>query len=540
MTTPHAEHQASTPIARPTQDPGPLVEAGCGPVRGVWRNVTGADEHSLFARSAAFYGIPYAEAPVGLHRFMAPVPCFPWTEVLDAVEPGATPQRRALSETPAIPEPIVAGEDILNLNVFTPAPGQTDADLPVLVWVHGGGYQAGSPSSPWYDGAAFNRDGVVTVSISYRVAFEGFGYVEGSNAPVNRGLRDQIMALRWVRDNIRAFGGDPDRVTLAGQSAGGGSVMHLLTSPLAKGLFSRVITHSGVVGEMSMELAQERAERLAEIAGTTSDLAGWQELSDEELGTATEALYDEVPMLGSDVVEAVREAIVPASTHALAFGPVHGDDIVPVPVDEALADGVGAQVPLLAGATTHEFIFMGFLMSGPPGGPGAHDLFRRAGMSDAQVARVEEEYPDLKGNDAALLGMILSNSLFHVPLLQWLRARRAAQAEDTWLFHFDWRSPRDGFAAHCLDLPFAFDCLSEPHAQVAAGGAGPQELADAVHADWVAFIDGRTPDWPAWGADAVGRVYGSSVPDGEGIIISREGTPFALEHSLLDAEPSHP
>ena len=107
----------------------------------------------------------------------------------------------------------------------------------MLVYIHGGGYIAGSPASPWYDGAAFNRDGVVTVTVSYRLGFDGFGHIAG--APSNRGVRDWLAALEWVRDNIAAFGGDPARVTIAGQSAGGGAVLTLLGMPAAQGLFPR-------------------------------------------------------------------------------------------------------------------------------------------------------------------------------------------------------------------------------------------------------------------------------------------------------------
>ena len=132
----------------------PLVQTAEGTVRGVWRGA-----------SAAFLGIPFAEAPVGDLRFMAPVPRSRWTGVREAVEYGATAQRRPFGEVTAIPEPSIPGDDILTVNVFTPAPGDADAALPVLFWIHGGGYKAGSPASPWYDGFAFNRDGVVTVSV---------------------------------------------------------------------------------------------------------------------------------------------------------------------------------------------------------------------------------------------------------------------------------------------------------------------------------------------------------------------------------------
>ena len=190
-----------------------------------------------FARSAAFLGIPLRKRRSVSIGSAARCPRAGWDGVRDATTFGPTPQRRPFAEVTAIPEPSFPGDATLNVNVFTPVPGQADANRPVLVWIHGGGFKAGSPSSPWYDGIAFNRDGVVTVSVSYRLGFDGFGWIP--DAPHNRGLLDQIEALRWVRRNIAAFGGDPDRVTIAGQSAGGGSVWALLVSPPAAGLFRR-------------------------------------------------------------------------------------------------------------------------------------------------------------------------------------------------------------------------------------------------------------------------------------------------------------
>ena len=169
----------------------PVVSIAPGRVRGFWRG-----EPGTAGASAAFLGIPFAQAPVGDLRFAAPVPPEPWEGVRDAIEYGATPQRGDKGIT-LIPEPSIEGESTLNVNVFTPAPGDTDdldtgaarpldpaaALLPVLVYIHGGGYTAGSPASPWYDGRAFNRDGVVTVSVSYRLGFDGFGHIQG--APSN-------------------------------------------------------------------------------------------------------------------------------------------------------------------------------------------------------------------------------------------------------------------------------------------------------------------------------------------------------------------
>ncbi|WP_415504732.1 carboxylesterase family protein, partial [Actinomyces slackii] len=231
----------ATPIALPAGEPGPRVDAPCGSVRGLWRDVSHAGRRARFTRSAAFYGIPYAQAPVGRRRLMAPVRAETWSGELDATVPGPTPQRESAFEDPAIPEPTMLGQGILNLNVFTPAPGR-EAGLPVYVWIHGGGWISGSHNSPWYDGAAFNRDGVVTVSVAYRLGFEGYGWVEGSDAPDNRGVLDQVMALEWVRENIASFGGDPSRVTVGGQSAGGGNAMILLGVPRAAGLLHGVIS----------------------------------------------------------------------------------------------------------------------------------------------------------------------------------------------------------------------------------------------------------------------------------------------------------
>jgi carboxylesterase type B len=199
------------------------VPTRLGPVRG---------EHRADG-TLRFLGIPYAQPPVGPLRFTAPVPPRPWTEPLEATAYGPTAQRRPHSANPTIPEPSIPGDAVLNLNVFTPS---IHGALPVLVWIHGGGFVAGSAASPWYDGASFNRDGVLLVSIGYRLGDEGFRD--------NAAVLDWIAALEWVRDNIAAFGGDPNRVTVAGHSAGGTAVLTLLATPAADGLFHAAISAS--------------------------------------------------------------------------------------------------------------------------------------------------------------------------------------------------------------------------------------------------------------------------------------------------------
>ncbi|HEX4257148.1 MAG TPA: carboxylesterase family protein, partial [Streptosporangiaceae bacterium] len=198
---------------------------------------------------AAFLGVPYAAPPFGPDRMRPPQPVTPWSGERDASTYGPTvpkgdypPQYQSL-----FPEVVIAGEDCLNLNVWTPEAALADeaaSRLPVLVWIHGGSFMNGSGSVAEYDGSAFARDGVVCVTINYRLAAEGFLFT-GKGDDANLGLLDQLAALRWVQDNIAAFGGDPARVTVAGESAGAMSVTTLLSMPRSEGLFAQAIAESG-------------------------------------------------------------------------------------------------------------------------------------------------------------------------------------------------------------------------------------------------------------------------------------------------------
>ena len=184
-----------------------------------------------------FRGIPYASLPV---RFGAPQPVVGWHGVREASRFGPPPPQSGTFGMDALGgDRATEGDDWLTANVWSRDLG---GRLPVMVWIQGGAYTFGMSGLPEYDGSTLARDGVVVVTFNYRVGLEGFGYVEGM--PVNRGLLDQVAALEWVRDNIAAFGGDPERVTVFGQSAGGGSVAALLAMPRAAGLFHRAIAQS--------------------------------------------------------------------------------------------------------------------------------------------------------------------------------------------------------------------------------------------------------------------------------------------------------
>jgi para-nitrobenzyl esterase len=205
----------------------PTVQTSDGAVRGITRNGV-----------HAFLGIPYAAPPFGPRRFAAPQQPERWDGVRSATEYGPTVPKPPYAPPydVLLPEPQIPGEDCLNLNVWTPDPGASG--LPVFVWIHGGAFVYGSGAVPVYDGTAFARDGVVCVTINYRLGVDGFLQF-ADDGPANRGLLDQVAALRWVQQNIAAFGGDPARVTIGGESAGAMSVASLLAMPSARGLSAR-------------------------------------------------------------------------------------------------------------------------------------------------------------------------------------------------------------------------------------------------------------------------------------------------------------
>lgn len=453
----------------------PVVVTTAGAVRGLRRS-DGSD---------AFLGVPYAEPPFGELRFQAPYPRQPWDGVREADQYGATPQRRALAEITTIPEPSIPGDDILSVNVFTPSERSDDAPLPVLVWIHGGGYVAGSPASPWYDGRAFARDGVVTVSVSYRLGFEGFGWLP--DAPQNRGLRDWIAALEWVRDNIAAFGGDPARVTIAGQSAGGGAVMTLLATPAARGLFAGVISVSGVPSDVPLEKARALAERMAEQLGVECTTAGFASVEESEL-IAAQGWGMQEP--GDDARAILRG--MSAMDGTLPLGPMVDGDLLPRGVEESLAAGIGADVPLMVGATKEEF---GSFFASNQSMFADIDAIEALQLIGADAATAAAYAEVLEGESTALVaGRYVTDVMFRRRIIDWLRLRGEAP---TWLYDFTWRSAVSGASEHCLDVPFAFDVLDDPDVARVAGPNAPQELADRVHGAYVCFVRDGEPGWPA-------------------------------------------
>lgn len=463
----------------------PIVDTDAGAVRGVRR-----PDGSL-----AFLGIPYAEVPFGANRFQPPRPRASWEGVREATEYAPTPQRRTLSEITTIPEPSIPGDDILNLNVF--APGDADGSAPVLVWFHGGGYVAGSPASPWYDGRAFARDGIVSVVVSYRLGFDGFGILP--DAPANRGLHDWIAALEWVRRNISAFGGDPDCVTIAGQSAGGGAVMTLLALPAAQHLFRRVICVSGVPSDVPLEKARATTTRMAEELGVSATAEAFAAVPESDLIAAQG--WGLEPSDPADPRAMLR--MMSAMDGTLPFGPVVDGEVYGHTVEQALAAGVGADKELMVGATLEEF--GSFFASNVELFAGVEpvEALSLLGADDMTAAAYADALADLP--TAIMSGRWVTDVMFRRRIVEWLVLRGAAP---TWVYDFTWRSAVSGAAEHCLDVPFAFDVLDDPDVVRVAGAKAPQALADRVHRAYVDFVREGDPGWErAAGTDPVVEVF---------------------------------
>ncbi|KQX14961.1 carboxylesterase [Streptomyces sp. Root431] len=477
---------------------GPEVRTRGGALRG-----------SLKDGVVAFLGVPYAQAPVGALRFRAPEPAVPWAGVREAMAFGPTAPKRPYSPPldALLPDPDVEGDDCLNLNVWAPwgpsgpaVPEDGNAEdrggRPVMVWIHGGSLIHGSSAVPVYDGTAFARDGVVLVSVNYRLGVEGFGVFP--DAPANLGLRDQIAALAWVRENAAAFGGDPERVTVFGESAGAISISALLASPLAKGLFRRAVVQSGAPIAQPLATARRTTEAVAARLKVPATAEAFARVDRERLLAAQTAVTGKgSPLSGGHSFQIVVDG-----------------EVLPRDPAEALADGASAEVDLLMGTTTEEYRLW-FVPSGVTDrvGPWVQRLLLRKAKVPSRTARVYRAgRPQEKPGE--VLGALATDKLLRIPLNALADARlRAGASAGTYLYEFGWRSPvLDLGACHALELGFVFDTLDLPETQALTGPEAPQELATAMHAAWVAFAATGEPGWRPWDPARPVMTFGPGLP----------------------------
>lgn len=466
----------ATPAVESRGTDGVVVRTASGPVKG-------EKEKAVFV----FRGIRYAAPPVGTLRFRPPVPPIAWTEV-----------RAALDFAPACPQLVeidptennnsVMAEDCLAVNVWTP--GADNKKRPVMVWIHGGGFIEGSARNTWYDGAILAGHGnVIVVSMQYRMGAWGFldvsdiggqDFAQSGNA----GLLDEISALRWVKENIAAFGGDPNNVTLFGQSAGAGSVGILMVMPAARGLFHKAIMESGTPKEVT-----DKA-RAIEVSREYMKIAGVANV--EELQKLTTA----------QMIDAQRKLFQTTLGYS-AFRPVLDDTMLGEFPMQAMVAGHGTAVPLLIGTNLDEVRLWPALYDVPlerkPEG-----LLRKQleGIVGSKASVVIDTYrkADVDFGDSVM--QLLGDVLMRLPAIRFAEANSPRQP--TYMYLFTYRSTstyKKYGACHGMELPFVFGLIDDLDVIAFTGRDSHREtLMNQLQQAWVNFARSSDPSQPglAW------------------------------------------
>ena len=448
----------------------------------------------------AFRGVRYAEAPTGEWRFRPPRPAASWQGVRDAAE-----------FAPSAPQPVMTvpgaplqlpventDEDCLFLNIYTP--GADGERRPVLFWIHGGGYVGGSGRA--YDGAVFTREhDVVVVSINYRLGALGFLHLghleEGLESSVNNGILDQICALEWTRDNIAAFGGNPDNVTIFGESAGGTSTAMLLGCPRAEGLFHKAVVHSPhvdllPVGEGHVAFANRCIERL----GGNPEKNGMATLRGAELD-ALEQLFLPDPEQGFAPSLATRRP------DNVSFSPAIDGALIPAPIAETIA--ARGAVPFMGGGCRHEGTLFAPMILGPGefSEAQAKALFEAEGCNGERALAAYERFAP-GASPRAKLTYAMTDTMFRNSMVRIVDAAAKA-GSPCWSWMCAWETDlQDLRSTHAIELMFLWDWMSNaemPAMRAFAGTGAPAHLGRAMRAYWANFARDGAPSAagePVW------------------------------------------
>ena len=463
------------------------VDTRSGPVRG-------AEADGV----RSWLGIPYAAPPWGAFRFTGPQAVTPWAETREALEygPPAPPAIQLPGSTMAPSDD--EAPDCLTLNVW--APSEAGESLPVMVWLHGGAFLAGTGSDPAYAGTSLAKRGVIVVTVNYRLGLDGFGHIEG--APENRALLDQIAALKWVRDNIAGFGGDPGRVTLFGESAGAASALALLTMPLARGLFHRAILQSIPQGIVTQDLALSVTRAVAAEAGVAAERDSLALRSPQELAAATRAV------IGQARGRAEWGRLGGSPT---IFGLVVDGDTLPEDPWLALRHGVARDIPVIVGHNRDEYrIFLA----------GQQRLGRITEEEADAALRFLAPVGDTKGYRALmpaadpneLLEKVSGDWLINAPTMQ---AAEAARDGGGSVFAYELCvDPVGGMGSpHAIDLPFTFDTFGVGMGMlVPRPTEGEIETGARLREAWTRFAAQGDPGWTPWGRDRAVQIWGGDNP----------------------------
>lgn len=475
-------------MAQASRAPGATVQTTGGRLRGY-----------LDASVHVYKGVPYGGSTAGANRFLPPPKPQPWTGVRDAFEWGQrSPQILGGEPAEMLPtdprEPL--GEDCLVMNIWTPNPAS--GRRPVLVWLHGGGFASGSGSYSIYEGRELARKhDVVAISVNHRLNAFGFLYLAhlgGRYATAsNAGMLDVVAALEWIRDNIAAFGGDPQNVTVFGQSGGAGKVSTLMAMPSARGLFHKAIAQSG---------AALTATPIAQAVKTTEQLLQRLKIAPDRI----DALQT-VPM--AQVIDAIRPPAGAAGPGGgLAFGPVVDGRSLPANAFDPAAPGQSAAIPFLTGTTATEVTFFA---PDDQLRPIDDATFRTRvkgllkvddGEADRLIALYRKNAPG-RDNIDLFLRLSTDNSFFRLGVDTQAERKAAQRSAPVYVYRFEYYSPvREGRlkSMHCMEIPFVFDNLRG--GEVYTGNSPQaQRVADQMSAAWVAFARTGNPNhkgMPTW------------------------------------------
>ena len=475
----------------------PVVAAPAGDMRGAT-----VDDLNVFK------GIPYAQPPVGTSRWKPPVSMSRWAGVRDAQQFGAAcVQPKPRAESIYADEPPTMSEDCLFLNVWVPHDARK---LPVFVWIHGGALTSGASSLSMYDGSKLAGRGVVVVSINYRLGI--LGYLAHPQLSVespdgisgNYGLLDQIEALRWIKRNIAAFGGDPANVTIAGESAGALSVMHLMTAPAARGLFAKAIVQSGYMISLS-ELKRP----------------SFGQESAEEIGARLTKAIGAPDLVALRSMDAAKMCEAAARTGYFPMNNVDGR-ILPRQIVDTFERGEQAKVPILAGFNAGEIRSLRMLAPPVPKDAATYESAIRARYGDL-ADRFLKLYPSANLEESILA--ITRDALYGWTAEKLVRSQTAL-GQPGFLYLFDHSYPAADAASlhafHASEIPYVFGTTDRTSPRWPKIPATPaeQSLSDAMLDYWTSFARAalphasHQPDWPAYGSTrAYLRFTGTPQPE---------------------------